>query len=56
MVIIREEKVQRVARNLPDQIMDGEPSGDLLVIGWGGTYGALLSAVKDLQENDKKLV
>ncbi len=55
MVIIREEKVQRVARNLPDQIMDGEPSGDLLVIGWGGTYGALLSAVKDLQENDKKI-
>ena len=27
----------------------GEPEGDLLVIGWGGTYGAISSAVKNLR-------
>ena len=32
------------------QEVKGEKSGDLLVIGWGGTYGALFTAVKDLQE------
>lgn len=50
MVEIRQEKVDRVANYIPEQEIMGEKKGDLLVIGWGGTYGALFTAVKELQE------
>ncbi len=50
MVGLRQEKVNRVANYIPDQEIMGEKDADLLVIGWGGTYGALFSAVKELQE------
>ena len=50
MVEIRQEKVERVANYIPEQEIIGEKEGELLVIGWGGTYGALFTAVKELQE------
>lgn len=55
MVNIREEKVNRVADYIPLQEVVGEKTGDLLVVGWGGTEGALLSAVKRLQDAGKKV-
>jgi len=55
MVLLREEKVQKVADFIPEVKVCGEESGELLVVGWGGTYGALISAVKDLQEEGKKV-
>ena len=55
MVNIREEKVNRVADYIPLQALHGEEEGDLLVVGWGGTEGALLSAVKRMQEQGKKI-
>ena len=55
MVYLREEKVQKVADFIPDLKLSGADSGDLLVVGWGGTYGALISAVKDMQEEGKKI-
>ncbi|RLD32088.1 MAG: 2-oxoacid:acceptor oxidoreductase subunit alpha, partial [Bacteroidetes bacterium] len=55
MVHLREEKVQKVAEFIPELKVSGEDSGDLLIVGWGGTYGALISAVKDLQETGKKI-
>jgi 2-oxoglutarate ferredoxin oxidoreductase subunit alpha len=55
MVEQREEKVKRVVHFIPDQEIIGEKEGDLLVVGWGGTYGALVSAVKDLQEEGKSI-
>ena len=42
----RFEKVQRVANYIPDLKVDGAASGKLLVVGWGGTYGHILSAVQ----------
>jgi len=49
MAKIREEKVEKIAEYLPEQRIEaGYASGKLLVIGWGSTYGALLSAVKEL--------
>lgn len=45
MVKIRAEKVQRLQNTIPEQDVYGPEEGDLLVIGWGGTYGALRSAV-----------
>lgn len=50
MVEIRERKVERVADFIPEQEIIGEKEGEILVIGWGGSYGALYTAVKDLQE------
>jgi 2-oxoglutarate ferredoxin oxidoreductase subunit alpha len=55
MVHLREEKVQKVADFIPDLKVSGEQSGELLVVGWGGTYGALISAVKDMQEEGKSV-
>ena len=48
MCSIREEKIKRIAEIIPDQEVFGEKSADLLVIGWGGTYGSLYSAVDNL--------
>ncbi len=45
MVRLRAEKVARVARDYPPLEPYGDPSGDLLVVGWGGTFGALRTAV-----------
>ncbi len=50
MVEIRAEKVQRVANFIPEQSIFGKAEGELLVIGWGGTYGALFTAVEELQK------
>ena len=49
MVREREEKVQRVANYIPELEVNGPESGKLLVVGWGGTYGHLLSAVQDVR-------
>ena len=49
MIKFRDEKVQRVARYIPNLDIHGKESGDLLVVGWGGTYGTLLTAVTVLQ-------
>lgn len=45
MVQEREEKVERIARDIPEVKVLGPQSGDVLVVGWGGTYGHILSAV-----------
>ena len=55
MVNIRAEKVNRVADYIPLQELEGEESGDLLVVGWGGTEGQLLSAVHQMHEEGKKV-
>lgn len=50
MVKIREEKVEKIADDIPEQQLDsGAEKGKLLVIGWGSTYGAIKSAVAELQ-------
>jgi len=55
MVEMREKKVQKVVEFIPQQEVVGPSEGDLLVVGWGGTYGALVSAVDDLQEEGKSV-
>ncbi len=55
MTHFRNDKVARVARYIPLQQIVGEESGDLLVVGWGGTYGALYTAVVELQEEGKHI-
>ncbi len=49
MVHIRAEKIARIADDIPAQEVEGEQSGDLLVLGWGSTYGAIVSACKQIR-------
>lgn len=49
MTRLREAKVQAVAKSLPPLNVVGEKKGKLLVVGWGGTHGAITSAVQSLQ-------
>ena len=51
MTKIRSEKVKRVANYIPDIEPEFAKKGDLLVIGWGGTYGSLHSAVKEMNDD-----
>ncbi|HLN54913.1 MAG TPA: 2-oxoacid:acceptor oxidoreductase subunit alpha [Bacteroidales bacterium] len=55
MVRLREEKVQRVAMEIPDLKVYGHKSGELLVVGWGGSLGYLLTAVRELQKEGHKV-
>lgn len=50
MVRVRQEKVDRVADNIPEQEVIGEQTGDLLVVSWGGTYGATYQAVNQARK------
>ena len=45
MVKLRTEKIKKIAQDLPDLKVDGEEKGDLLVLGWGSTYGSIKDAV-----------
>ena len=45
MCKLRREKIDRIAETIPPIEINGDESGDLLVVGWGSTYGAITSAV-----------
>ena len=50
MIKIRQEKVDKIAEYIPEQKLDSGPEkGKILVLGWGSTYGAIKSAVAELQ-------
>ncbi len=55
MVLTRADKVSRIAYDIPDVEVFGEPDGRLLVIGWGSTYGAITSAVEEMQRGGKSV-
>jgi 2-oxoglutarate/2-oxoacid ferredoxin oxidoreductase subunit alpha len=46
MVRLRAEKVEMVGNDVPDAVPDGASSGDLLIVSWGSTHGAITAAVK----------
>ncbi len=55
MVEIREEKVQRIANVVPELELLGDEDADVLVVGWGGTFGHLFTAVDELHSEGHKL-
>jgi 2-oxoglutarate ferredoxin oxidoreductase subunit alpha len=55
MVNMRAEKVNRVVNEIPYLSVQGAPAGDLLVVGWGGSYGYLITAVRELQAEGHKV-
>ena len=50
MTEVRAEKIRRVQDNIPGIVPEFAQEGELLVVGWGGTYGALHTAVKQLNQ------
>jgi 2-oxoglutarate ferredoxin oxidoreductase subunit alpha len=55
MTHLRAEKIERITRDIPDAEVLGDTQGDLLVVGWGSTYGALRKAVTILQQRGHKV-
>ena len=55
MTNTRAAKVAKIAERIPAQDVFGETSGDLLVVSWGGTYGACHTAVRRCQANGRKV-
>jgi 2-oxoglutarate ferredoxin oxidoreductase subunit alpha len=51
MVELRAAKVARIAGEIPPVEVFGSPRADLLVVGWGGTHGAITSAVEDARRD-----
>lgn len=49
MTLLRQEKVDRVAVDIPEQKLSGPEEGKVLVLSWGGTFGAVQTAVRKLQ-------
>jgi 2-oxoglutarate ferredoxin oxidoreductase subunit alpha len=47
---LRTEKIERIANDIPLAHVEGDPQGDVLVVGWGGTYGAIRTAVTSQRE------
>jgi 2-oxoglutarate ferredoxin oxidoreductase subunit alpha len=55
MVRTRAQKIANIAKEIPLLEVKGPAEGDLLVIGWGGTYGAIVSAVQRAQRKGYKV-
>jgi 2-oxoglutarate ferredoxin oxidoreductase subunit alpha len=55
MVRLRQEKIDRAANDIPLLEVFGEPSGKVLVLGWGSTYGSISTAVERMQAEGKSV-
>ena len=55
MVKLRDEKVNKIVDDIPLQTVYGNPDADLVVVGWGSTYGAIYSAIENLSAKGKKV-
>lgn len=56
MTFLRQEKVDRIANDIPLQDVYGdEEGGDILIVGWGGTYGSLRAATMRARRQGKKV-
>jgi 2-oxoglutarate ferredoxin oxidoreductase subunit alpha len=55
MVQLRQRKVAGIAQDVPLQSVDGPERGRLLVLGWGGTYGALATATRRMQQQGESV-
>ncbi|QDU98200.1 2-oxoacid:acceptor oxidoreductase subunit alpha [Lignipirellula cremea] len=55
MTDVRQQKVDNIAKFVGPAKVDGPPSGDLLVLSWGGTYGACITAVRECQARSQSV-
>jgi 2-oxoglutarate ferredoxin oxidoreductase subunit alpha len=55
MVELRAAKVEALAADVPDAVPVGDPEGDLLVVGWGSTYGGITAALRPVRQAGHKV-
>lgn len=55
MVRVRAAKVANIAHSIPDLQVEGDVDADLLVVGWGGTYGHLYETVQGMREAGQRV-
>ena len=55
MVKVRQAKIDRIADVIPLQEVTGDKDAELLVVGWGGTYGHLSEAIEEIRKQGKKV-
>ncbi|MDE2489823.1 MAG: 2-oxoacid:acceptor oxidoreductase subunit alpha [Elusimicrobia bacterium] len=55
MVRLRAAKVAKIAQDIPPTEVLGARTGDVLLVGWGGTYGAITAAVQEMQKAGRKV-
>jgi len=51
----RIEKIERIAQDIPEQAVEGPASGDVVLLGWGSTYGSIRSAAMELRASGKSV-
>ncbi|MFA6457388.1 MAG: 2-oxoacid:acceptor oxidoreductase subunit alpha [Bacteroidota bacterium] len=55
MIKLRASKVERIANDIPLATVEGVEKGDVLVVGWGGTYGTIKTAVDRKRKEGKSV-
>jgi 2-oxoglutarate/2-oxoacid ferredoxin oxidoreductase subunit alpha len=55
MVRIRAAKVAAIAQEIPDVVPAGDSEGDLLIVAWGSTYGAITAAVQAQRAEGRRI-
>ena len=55
MTQVRAQKIQNIQSVIPELEVEGPSSGDLLVLGWGGTYGSLRAAAEQARNEGKSV-
>jgi 2-oxoglutarate ferredoxin oxidoreductase subunit alpha len=55
MVRLRAAKVEAIVQDVPDAVPAGDPDGDLLIVAWGSTYGAITAALRAQRAKGRKV-
>jgi 2-oxoglutarate/2-oxoacid ferredoxin oxidoreductase subunit alpha len=55
MVRIRAAKVDAIVQDIPNLLPNGDPEGDLLIVSWGSTFGAITQAVNGQRAKGRKI-
>lgn len=55
MIKLRAAKVERIANDIPLAKVEGDETGEILVVGWGGTYGTIKTAVEKKRKEGKSV-
>jgi 2-oxoglutarate ferredoxin oxidoreductase subunit alpha len=55
MTKIRAKKIKNIEMDIPELKVDGDASGELLILGWGSTYGAIADAVENQRAKGRKV-
>jgi len=55
MIHLRAAKVEAVVQEVPDVVPAGDPEGELLLVGWGSTYGSITAALRAQRERGRKI-